>query len=366
MIDKNYNPYDIFKRDDVLEHLKDIINKVDPGFRFPISDFVRNSIFAQITGVTNFLGVGFAKIIEIGTNQNLKQYLVEQILYLQKNPQYLGREIRINFILSILFLKDSFAIKEKMGGIGYFSKSLWTAIKSLSVDEGIINYIHEKREREEKEMWHVLRNPITLLFNVLHINNNTPSEIIDLFLSDLINSAKIKNDIDGLCKFNYNSFLKGTIKDYIDVGFDSVLEHLKTNKDSFQTITDEIIDKALDLRNLQLEELKKQDEEEFRYYKNEIKQWTIDYPATTESDNFIFVTENVSKLAKIPANRIFIDSRLDDLNFDENLRKKLCFLFEVEKGFSIDDIYLSKFETIGEIISFWNAFDNNDPINMMP
>ena len=366
MVNKDYNPYEIFNRDDVQQHLKDIIYRVNPEVKIPISDIIRNSIFSHITGVTNFIGVGLAKLIEIDTNQTLKQFLVEQIIYLHNHPQDLGREIRTNFILSILFLKDSFAIKEKMGGIGFFSKSLWTAIRSWNVDEGILNYLHEKHEREYKQMWLVLRNPITLLLNALHINKNVPFETIDLFLSDLIDSGKIKYDIDELCKYQYNSFLKGSIKDYINVNFDSIINHLKTNKESFKTITDEFIDKALELRNLQLEELKKQEEEEFYYYKNEIKQWTIDYPAIAESENYYFVTEKISKLLKIPVDQILLDSKLNDLNFNEDLRKKLCFLFEVEKGFSIDDIYMSKFETISEIVSFWNAFDNNDPIKMMP
>jgi len=355
MIDRNYNPYDIFKRDDVQEHLKDIIKKVNPGFRIPINDFVRNSVFSHITGATNLVGVGFAKLLEIGIKHNLKQYTVEQIIYLQNNPQCLVREVTFNLYLSILLLRFTYAIKEKMGVIGNFTKIAWSAIKNRSLGKGLSNYVQDEMERNEAEMWLVLRNPISLLLNVQYLNNNTPDETIDLYLSELIVSGKVKQDIDSLCNYKYKGFLNGSIKEKIDIIFNLFVEHIKSNKSIFQSINEDFINDIQSKKDFLFEELEKQDQ----YYRNKIKQWTTDYPAEEESQSFSFVIDKVSKLTKIPLSQISLETKLEDLNIDENLRNKLCLLLEVEYNLSIDDYFFSKLETIGEIVSFLNKSDNN-------
>jgi len=366
MIDKYYNPYEILKNKEAKQHLQNVVKKISPK-SFSVENQIATSTFSYLTGVTNFLGVGFAKLLEIGTNYNLQQMQREQIVYLEKRPEDIRRELRVNLIVSILYLKDTFEIKEKMDSVGFVARTIWKSIKRLSFQEGLTESLIDSIERHRSEKWIVLRSPIALLMNCYYLNKNISLVRIDSYLTDLINAGEHTTDIDDLCTHQFKSgFLYGTVKNYLEVQFDKLIAHIQTNKNSFPQL-DEMREKCISLRDLQVKELKEQEEKAYEYYRNEIVQWSKDYPAKVESKNFQMVISTLQPFTNIPKQNFRLDTDLvEDLKISQEQRKKLCEEFCKRKGFQIDNIYMEKFKTIAEIVSFWNAFDNLDPLDMTP
>jgi len=366
MIDKNYNPYDIFNNEDVKKHLRVVLEKITPD-SFSIENQIVTSVFSRLTGVTNFLGVGLAKLLEIGTYYNLQQLQREQIVYLEKHPEALGRELRVNLIVTILCLWDTFEIKEKMGYVGRGARIIWNTIKRLNFQEGVVESMSESIEKHESDKWMVLRSPIALLMNSYYLNKNVSLESVDFYLTDLISAGECTSDIYSLCTHQFDSdVLDGTIKNYLENQFDKLIVHSKTNKDMFPQLA-EMMEKCIDLRNLQVEELKEREASEYEFYRSEIEQWSKDYPAKENSDNYQMVINALQSYSKTQGQCLRLDTSLvEDLNLNHEQQEKLCEEFYKKKNFLIDNIYMEKFITIAELVSFWNAFDNTDPLNMTP
>lgn len=270
MIDKYYNPYDIYKNEDVKKHLQNIINKISPK-TFSVKDQMVKSTFSYLTGVTNFLGVGFAKLLEIGVNHNLQQLQREQIIYLEKHPEDLRRELRVNLIISILYLKYIFKIKGNMNNIGYTANIIWESIKKLSFQEGLTKTIIDSMEKHSNEKWIVLKSPIALLMNSYYQNKNISLVHIDSYLSDLISAGENTFDIDDLCCHEFQSgFLYGTIKNYLEKQFDKIVVHSKTHREAFPQL-EKMLERCLSLRDLQAKELKERELRTHEYYRKEIE-----------------------------------------------------------------------------------------------
>ena len=366
MIDKYYNPYDILKNAEVKNHLQDIVKKISPK-SFSVGNQIATSAFSYLTGVTNFLGVGFAKLLEIGTNYNLQQMQREQIVYLEKHPEDIGRELRVNLIVSILYLKETFEIKEKMNSIGFAAKIIWKSIKKLSIQDGLAESLIESMEREISEKWMVLRSPIALLMNCHYLNKNISLDRIDSYLSDLINAGEHTTDINKLCIYQFKSdFINGTVRHYLEIQFDKLIAHIQNNKKTFPQL-DEMREKCISLRDLQVKELKEQEEKAYEYYRNEIEQWNKNYPAKEGSMNFQMVISVLQSFTNIPKHDLRLNSNLvEDLQITQEQRDNIREEFYKRKDFQIDNVYMEKFKTIAEIVSFWNAFDNLDPLDMTP
>lgn len=366
MIDKYYNPYDIYKNEKVKQHLQDVIKKISPKSS-SVGDQIATSTFSYITGVTNFLGVGFAKLLEIGTNFNLQQMQREQIVYLEKHPEDIRRELRVNLIVSILYLKDTFEIKEKMDSVGFVARTIWKSIKKLSFQEGLAESLIDSMERHRSEKWIILRSPMALLMNCHYLNKNISLVRTDSYLADLINAGEHTTDIDDLCTYQFkSSFLYGTVKNYLEVQFDKLIAHVQINKKTFPQL-DEMLEKCISLRESQVKELKEQEEKAYEYYRNEIVQWSKDYPAKEDSKNFQMVINTLRSFTDIPRQNYRLNTDLvEDLKISQEQREKLCEEFYKIKDFHIDNIYMEKFKTIAEVVSFWNAFDNLDPLDMTP
>ena len=364
MIDKYYNPYDIYKNEDAKQHLQETIKKLTPK-TFSVSDQIASSAFSYLTGVTNFLGVGFAYLFEIGTNYNIKQLQREQLAHLEKHPEDLKQELHINLIVSLLYLKEMFEIKEKMNFVGFGAKTIWRMIKNLSVQEGLAETMVESMNKHSCEKWIVLRSSISLLLNAFYVNKNVSLIQVDSYLSDLIRAGEKTSDIDSLCTYKFeNALFNGTIRKYLESQFEMIIQHAKKYQEEIPQLT-ELLDKCISLKDLQVQELQDQDKRAYEFYRNEIEQWAKDYPAHKNSNNYEMVIDALSSCAKVQKDKLDLNTRLmEDLNLGTNERSNLCKIFERKKNFLIDNIYMDKFMTISEIVSFWNAFDNSDPLDM--
>lgn len=373
MIDKYYNPLSVYKRKEVKQQLQNIFRKVKPKKKLGIKDTLIQQgfsmLFYEITKTffpTNFLGEWYAKLVQISTNYNLRFFQNEQLIYLETHPEDLIREVRINLVVSILLLKQSFFVHDEMGRFSKASQMLWNMIKHWNVQEGLMETTMQRMERNISEMWLVLRHPIALLMNVYYVNNNVSMDKIEAILADLINAGKSQTNIDGLCRQPYPTILQRDVKWYLEHEFDSLREYAEKHKDSFPSLSN-IIAQYGDYQKKFIEELNTQEKEEYEFYRNEIQDWAKQYPAMKDSVNGNFVIKAIQTIANVPSAKINVDSRLiEDLKLDKEKKQELCLLFEKEKSFVIDNIYLEKFMTVGEIISYWNAFDNHAPIDMMP
>lgn len=366
MIDKYYNPLDIYQQDNVKMHLQNIEDEINFKEKLHLPSKAVKLGLTHYLGVSNLLGEWFAKLIQISTNDNLQNFQREQLIYLETHPENLVREVRINLVVSILSLKRSFFLHQKMGLVSEAATMIWSFIKHLSIKDGWIEIMMNDLERNKYEMWLVLRHPIALLMNVYYVNNNVPMDKIDATLSDLINAGKNQNNIDGLCRQPYPTFLQHNVKWYLEHEFDSLREYAEKNKKSFPSLAD-IIAQYGDYQKKYVEELNMQEKEEYEFYRNEIEDWAKKYPVCLDSANGNFVINALQTLTTIPISKINSDSKLlEDLGLNKEKRQELCLLFEKEKNFIIDNIYMEKFITVGELIAYWNAFDNSTPLDMMP
>ena len=366
MVDKYYNPYDIYKNKDAKKHLQETIKKLSPK-TFSVTNQIASTVFSYLTGVTNFLGVGFSYLFEIGANYNIKQLQREQIAYLGKHPEGLKKELHINLVVSLLYLKEMFEIKETMNYVGSSAKTIWRMLKNLSIQEGLTETIVESMKKHRGEKWIVLRSPIALLLNAYYLNKNVSLIQVDSYLSDLICAGEETSDIDNLCTYQFESgIFNGTIRKYLENEFEEIIQHAKKHKEDIPQLF-KLLEKCIRLKDLQVHELQDQATKAYEFYRNEIEQWANDYPACKNSDNYEMVMDALSCCAKIQRDDLNLNTRLtEDLNLSSDQKSDLCKKFEKKKMFMIDNIYMDKFMTISEIVSFWNAFDNSDPLDMTP
>lgn len=366
MIDKSYNPYDIFNNEDVKKHLRVVLERITPK-SLSVGDQIATSAFIYLIGVKISLAEGVVKLLEKGTNYRLQQFQREQIAYLENHPEDIRRELRINLVVSLLYLNNIFEIKAEKDKIRSAVKTIWMSIKKLSFREGIIKSMKELSEKHTNEKWMVLRSPIALLMNLYYLNKNVSLESVDSYLTDLISVGECTSDIYSLCTHQFKSyFLDGTIKNYLENQFDKLIVHSKTNKDIFPQLA-EMMEKCIDLRNMQVEELKEREASDYEFYRSEIEQWSKDYPAKENSNNYQMVVNALQSYSKTLGQCLRLDTSLvEDLNLNHEQREKLCEEFYKKKNFLIDNIYMEKFITIAELVSFWNAFDNTEPLNMTP
>lgn len=365
MIAKDYNPYDIYENEDVKKHLQRIANKINLE-TFSVKNLIINNVFSSLTGVTNFLGVGFAKHYEFDKTTHLQQFQREQIVYLEKHPENLGRELRINLIVSILYLKNIFAIKEKMNNVELAAKIAWESIKKISIQKGLNEATEWLGEKHWNEKWQVLKAPIALLMNSYYLNKNISLICVDSYLSDLISAGENTSDIDNLCRYEFKRVLTGTVKNYLENQFEKLVAHSKANRKAFPQLND-MMESCMILKDLQVRDLQEEELRDYEFYRNEIEQWGKNYPAKENTDNYKLVVNVVQNCTKVQKQNLKLDTNLiKDLKLNQKQREQICEKFYKKKNFMIHSIYMEKFKTIAEIVSFWNAFDNSDPLNMTP
>lgn len=361
-MDKYYNPYDIFKRDDVKNRLDDVISRFKLK-KTSATDWIAKGALVNATHAQVPLVKGLARIMEIGRNYDLKQLQREQIVHLADHPEDLGREIRILLASSAILLDETFELKEKADFFGPFVTLLRNCIRTMSFQEGMVESMTESANRDLCKMWIVLKAPLSLLMNAYYLNKNISSDVFDSYLSDLIAAGKKSQLIEDLCLLEFqNGFLDGSVKSYLENRFDEVIGH----KDTIPHL-EQMKDSLLSLRESLLEKLNQYAKDTDEFYGKEIEQWAKDYPATESGENYDMVVNALTTCLGIQKKDLTLGSRLtEDLGLNRQQRKALCEAFNGNKGFLIDSIYSDRFKTVGDIVSFWNAFDHLTPLDMTP
>ena len=365
-MDNNYNPYDILKAEEVKDLLDSAIARIPLNKKNSSRELITKAVLSHATGVTNFVGVGLAKILEIGNDYNLQQLQREQITYLKNHPEDLERQLRFNLIITTLILENTFYIKTKMDFMGSAARFIRNWVKTRSFTEGMVETMVQSHEREEGEKWTVLKSPICLLMNSCFLNKNISSDRRDRCLLDLIRSGEKTGSITELCLYQFDgSFLNGTIREYLANSFNELVGYSERCHKEIPQLS-QLKDKCVDLKDQWIEELNKTVEESDKFYRDEIAGWATEFPARDGSKNYAMVIRGLSDRTGIPEDQLGPESNIEDLHLSPEQLHDLASGFNEEKGFLIDDIYLLRFTTAGQIVSFWEAYDKHGALHVTP
>ena len=123
-----------------------------------------------------------------------------------------------------------------------------------------------------------------------------------------------------------------------------------------------------------LKELNDIEKEKYNYYRNQLREWCYNYPANENSNNFKLVkyvlyhlSYPISKIITLstPTSKIItLSTPTDILSSSPTLIEEANNYFYEKKHFRISEYYFRIFNNVGEMVSYWNAFDSNKNENL--
>lgn len=178
-------------------------------------------------------------------------------------------------------------------------------------------------EKNRNEKWLVLRSPIALLMNSYYQNKNISLVHIDSYLSDLVRADENTFDIDDLCCHEFQSgFLYGTIRNYLENQFNEIIAHSKTYKEAFPQLV-KMMERCLTWRDLIVTDLKKNELSTYEYYRKKIEQWTKDYPAKENTNNYRLVINTLHNCTKVAKQDLRLNTNLiKDIKLNKEQQKQ--------------------------------------------
>ena len=353
----DYNPKDIFSNNEASTHYEQVSNEVIERRGNPfMSKFVSercyqfftesnvpyNNVYAKLTGST----LNLFNIVAI--EKLLKSFQCEQIFFLKNNPAYLKRELAISLSISSLLLNEHYRRTEMINGKSIF-KLLWKGAEKL---------YKERLDRRKEEMMTVLNEPLSLLLNSYYFNKNQDLAIIETILEDLISIPYYAWDNDELCIHTLRSFMDENLNSYLHHHLRNLYIHAGTHKTIFPSLLP-LLEKTNPFVEERLNELNSIEKEKYEYYRNRVKEWCSVHPANENSSNFELVTKVLSHLSVSISNIITISTPTDFSSSSPKLIEEANHYFYDKKYFRIPEYYIRIFKNIGEIVSYWNAFDIN-------
>lgn len=350
------NPKDILKDKEVASHYESIANSVidEKGNAF-MSYFVgeRNYKFFSkeelpySNAYGKIVGSSLVLINLIEINGLLKSFQAEQIAFLKKEPVYLKRELQTNLMVSSLLLNELYRRNEILKGKSLL-KLLWKGGEKL---------YKERINRRKEEMLTVLNEPLCLLFNAYYTNKNQERSTIDKILRDFISCPYYAWDNDELCFHTLSSFMDENLKSLFSDQFDSLSIYAEKHQSEFPSLQP-LLKQCKSIYQERLKELNSIEKERYNYYRNKVVKWSNQYPAQQSSSNYAFVVSSLKSIGFPLSVAISLDTPIKDyLCSDSERIAKLNDIFFQEKHFRVPDFYMIIFNTVSEVVSYWDAYD---------
>lgn len=352
------NPYDILKNDKakrMLENTKVFVNR--PDILKKAENTVANYTFSYITGATCFLGSAFALLSEIGGKSNFKEYLIEQITYLAKRPSEFDKELRYNIVLSALYFKYLFNVRNNANRFQNCVQLLWNMIKKRSIMDGMVESCIATSRRDNKDMWFILSSPVVLILNQ-HLYNNIVVERATDYIKEIIRVGSSSSDIIDVMVTSFPTIFGEKYLDFSQKHINQIIQEAnraKVERPAFYNVVEFIRDSVTDI----FCEAKTYDKKVYETYREQILKWTNKYDIHKEDERCLHVkkilasmddyrhtlgNQNSSNLLPINAKDIFIAQDL--------FQKELNVIIPLE--------YLNLFHSIKEVASFIEAFKQGE------
>ena len=226
-------------------------------------------------------------------------------------------------------------------------------------EEDAEELLMDRVNKRRKDMMESIHITTKLLMNVYYVNKNVDKSTIDEILSDLVYVPIW--DFDELCDYIFPSFMNTSIKDFMKNDFWSFASYAHYNSIEFPSLVT-VIERCDGFLKDRLEELNFIENEATTFYRNRIEEWQTKYPAKINTSNFNLVTDAINKVTKYPL-LVSGDYNLSQLNREQ--RNSLIQLFNEKKNFVMPSYYLKIMSNISELVSYWNAFDNNNELEMV-
>lgn len=353
----DYNPKDIFGNHEASTHYEQVANAVVERRGNPfMSNFVSERCYNFFTEsnvpYNNAYGKLFGSTLNLFNivviERLLKSFQFEQIIFLKNNPTYLKRELAISLSVSSLLLNEHYRRTEIVNGKSIF-KLLWKGAEKL---------YKERLDRRKAEMMRVVDEPLCLLLNSYYYNNNQDLAIIDIILEDMVSIPYYAWDNDELCIHTLKSFMDENLNSYLHKHIKDLYKHAESNKTIFPSLQP-LLEKTNSFIEERLKELNNIEKEKYNHYRNQVEEWCSIYPANDNSINYEMVKYAFSHLS-CPISKITsIYTPTDFLSSSPTFIEEINHYFYEKKHFRIPEYYIRIFKNVGEIVSYWNAFDTN-------
>lgn len=353
----NFNPKDIFRDKKALAHYEQVANDVIERRGNPfMSNFVAKRCYdffskedtPYVDSYGKLLGSTLNLFIIVDIENLLKSFQCEQIIFLKDNPTYLKRELAISLSISSLLLNEHFRRTELINGKSII-KLLWKGGKKL---------YKERLDRRKNEMMRVIDEPLSLLLNSYYYNNNQDLTIIDNILEDLISIPFYAWDNDELCIHTLRTIMDENLNSYFHKHIRDIHEHAESNKTFFPSLLT-LLEKTNSFVQARMNELNNIEKEKYNHYRSQIKEWCSVFPASERSSNYEMVTCALSHSACSISNETSIFTPIDFFSSSQTHIEEVNNIFYERKSFRIPEYYIRIFKSVGEVVSYWNAFDAN-------
>lgn len=232
MVNKEYNPYEILDIEIVRKHFSDIAQKMQSESFFSSKNIRRslaNRTFCFLTGTTNFVGVGYAKLNEIGQKYNFKKFMCDQINYLEKHPDKIKQEVKVNLVIASILFHSVYRIKEINNVFSRGANYIWKMAENFSITEGIMEGGLEEEKQWQEKMWFVLKNPIALILNHYIINQRMSWNEVHSMISLLFRAGESSNNILDLTLQKMHPLFETNIISYLQNGYENMESLVKKN-----------------------------------------------------------------------------------------------------------------------------------------
>jgi hypothetical protein len=347
----------------------DIYDKVHHGKENDISsfflikknyDYFSNEKVPYVNNYGKIAGNILNLFYDTTIKELLKSYQLEQINFLKNNPDMIRRELFYSLTTSCLLLNESSRLHEAINTKKTIGGLLLASLKSLSFSGGATKLLNDRINKRREDMMYSVHIAIKLLMNAYYKNKNISKSVADEILSDLVYVPVW--DFDELCFYTFSSFMDESIKDFIEKKYDSFTSFAKKYSAEFPSLQT-IVDRCNGFYKDRLNELASIESNAYSFYRDKIKEWCTNYPANKNTNNYFLVCDSIREIMGYPSKQIEMDYSLSLLN--GNQKKSLMYLLKKNKGFEMPYYYLKIMQNIKELISYWNAFDKNDELEMI-
>lgn len=204
----------------------------------------------------------------------------------------------------------------------------------------------------------VIDEPLSLLLNSYYYNNNQDLAIIDNILEDLISIPFYAWDNDELCIHTLRTIMDENLNSYFHKHIRDIHEHAESNKTFFPSLLP-LLEKTNSFVQAGMNELNNIEKEKYNHYRSQIKEWCSVFPASERSSNYEMVTCALSHSACSISNETSIFTPIDFFSSSQTHIEEVNNIFYERKSFRIPEYYIRIFKSVGEVVSYWNAFDAN-------